>query len=624
MKYADDAYTTLASSMTAGDVDFDVVSAASFPAITGDEWFPVTLERLSDGAKETVRVTAVSGVNFTVSRSYYDDTPLAFSAGDRVSIRVGEAVLNAMYTDLGGPVNVKTFGATGGGVTDDTAAIQAAIDYAEALVPPKAAIYIPGGNYLVSATLTVSGSNLSIVGDGVNSSTLTRTTDYGSTLLFDASTDYISYVHLRDFCIANNATSPCTQGAEVHFIAGVSCVIENVRTTGKSFIGMLFEGCGQMALSAVNVRLTGAYDSSRYGLSFTDRPVGYPGSPGNNSAISITGSVIDTSWLNGVGDASFRYGVYMDAIDGFYCENTRIGGATTANVCLSGSDASNDVAHVMFSNCFFDLNPGRAVLTQDTSSTTFQNLSITNCHFGGATTHSTYAIDLQGDISDVGIVNNRFVNWGDGAINITGSSTNIRVVGNGIYKCNRNASATNETVNVSGSWTGSGLVIDGNIIQGDSLVGSGINLNAGSRITVNANQIKALANAVVIASGVTDFHVVNNNLLDNTDSIADASGAVDKVIEGNLIVEARSIASASSITPTLGSGYYLITGTTNITSIGVLPSCSPPLVLRFADALTVVDGGNLKLAGDFATTAGDVLTLISDGTDWVEMSRSAN
>lgn len=74
-----------------------------------------------------------------------------------------------------GYVSVRQFGAKGDGVTDDTAAIAAAIAYISAAAPwptstsratNRPALYFPAGVYPVSATLAVLFSGLSIQGEG--------------------------------------------------------------------------------------------------------------------------------------------------------------------------------------------------------------------------------------------------------------------------------------------------------------------------------------------------------------------------------------------------------------------------------------------------------------------------
>ena len=66
-------------------------------------------------------------------------------------------------------LNVKAYGATGNGVTDDTSAINVA---AAAASTAAVALYFPAGNYIYNGT-GISGSNISVLGDGINLSTVT-------------------------------------------------------------------------------------------------------------------------------------------------------------------------------------------------------------------------------------------------------------------------------------------------------------------------------------------------------------------------------------------------------------------------------------------------------------------
>lgn len=89
----------------------------------------------------------------------------------------------------------------------------------------------------------------------------------------------------------------------------------------------------------------------------------------------------------------------------------------------------------------------------------------------------------------------------------------------------------------------------------------------------------------------------------------------------------NSVTVASAATTILPTGFDVlpVTGTTGITSISASGADKGRRVtLVFESALTVTDGSNLKLAGDFTTTADDTLTLVCDGTNWFEVCRSAN
>lgn len=85
--------------------------------------------------------------------------------------------------------------------------------------------------------------------------------------------------------------------------------------------------------------------------------------------------------------------------------------------------------------------------------------------------------------------------------------------------------------------------------------------------------------------------------------------------------QGANVASASGITLGDDGNLFKITGTTSITSI-TAKTAGTFVVLWFAGALTLTDGSNLVLNGNFTTSADACIALVSDGTNWIEVARS--
>src|SRR5258708_29626955 len=81
--------------------------------------------------------------------------------------------------DIKATVNVKNYGATGNGSTDDTAAINNAI----AALTRGATLLFPCGNYLVTSQLTINVSNITV--DGSNCAVI-RNTASGTVMVIGA------------------------------------------------------------------------------------------------------------------------------------------------------------------------------------------------------------------------------------------------------------------------------------------------------------------------------------------------------------------------------------------------------------------------------------------------------
>lgn len=113
------------------------------------------------------------------------------------------------------------------------------------------------------------------------------------------------------------------------------------------------------------------------------------------------------------------------------------------------------------------------------------------------------------------------------------------------------------------------------------------------------------------SSGVPDAAAIDTRLT------RPAAGVVAMGASGGT----PTVASATTISAT--SNLFHVSGTTNITNMTVLAG-NTCVTIIFDGILTFTDGNNLKLAGNYVTTADDTIQLCSDGTNWYETRRSGD
>lgn len=121
--------------------------------------------------------------------------------------------------------------------------------------------------------------------------------------------------------------------------------------------------------------------------------------------------------------------------------------------------------------------------------------------------------------------------------------------------------------------------------------------------------------SVCQVAGVPYVSLTDNNI-GNTPSASSTNWSVN-------FAQNQGANVASTGTMTLGNdgNSFQITGTTSITSITIKPK-GTVVRLIFQGALTLTNGSNLILNGNFVTAANSTIELLSDGTNWYEVART--
>lgn len=98
--YTNNAFSTLAGGITSGATSLSVGSGhgARFPTLSGGDYTFITLTNTA-GDVEIVKVTARSSDTMTIERAQDGTTARAWSAGDRVELRITRALLAAVLNE---------------------------------------------------------------------------------------------------------------------------------------------------------------------------------------------------------------------------------------------------------------------------------------------------------------------------------------------------------------------------------------------------------------------------------------------------------------------------------------------------------------------------------------------
>lgn len=530
------------------------------------------------------------------------------------------AVVRTAESKLREIVSVTDFGAVGDGNeitgtgTDNHAAIQAALDSVSDTY--GGAVYFPRGIYATTGGFRVKARTV-IIGDGWDASMVMLHKDTTSLAATANAMFYVDgppiifpelpmrYVHFRRISL---------HGLDYVIPAGDFFGIKFRRTQYSSVVdcevksfwrdGIVFAHAPGEESNTSNI-ISGCMirDNNSDGIVLQKA---------NN--IQILNNIIRTNSGQGIefeGDPSLRTRItnnlfQNNLVGGILCAQLTNYGIQVVN--SPGSDGTRDVD--IIANRFTQNGSS----TDDPSEEYLGAIHATNVNYWNICSNSfssvqEHGIYLGGDncnISDNFIIDI----YRNGIQTVSGSNANI--ANNKIVACGRGANDTYYGIQIK------------NAIA---------NVNSNSVSKQNSITTNLPKYAIQIDSASTSVEVNGNSTVDSAATNNFNTDATSVTLGRNFGQSAiPQVASTSALAIPFGATLLRVTGTTTITEITkAAVHKGYTIVLLFSASLTVrqttgAGTENLRLAGgvDFSATANDTLTLISNGTDWYETSRSVN
>lgn len=431
-------------------------------------------------------------------------------------------------------IDVRDYGATGDGVTDDTDAIHAALDAAKtgSISEQGGVVYFPAGTYLVTG-LTVPTSRMTLRGENAAS--------FSEGALYRR-----SVIQLAD-------------DSDTHVLS-----VPSIARSTK-LVGLMFDGNGDNQAADCH----GIYLEDLTGEN-------------GNCQMSVEDCYITQVTGNGIHIGDERSGNYV--------VNTNIYDCGDNGIELNYSD--NKITNSAIGNCVnqgIKLNSG----------------GWTNKIIGNDIWDCTNGVWLGPSSRNNAVIGNMLDRHQASGVYCAGTTATI--MGNSFHFNSRLTNDTYPHINIAAT--------------DNSVIGNTFTwyVNATYPNKVPYDVFVAADCECVVAGNKTD------GLGESIGFIGVAAGGRVFTDEGVPRVEDKvtTVASATTIALNNSAHLFSVTGTTDITSV-TASWAGRRVTLIFAGALTFTDGSNLKLAGNFVTTADDTITLICDGTNWVEIARSDN
>jgi hypothetical protein len=428
-----------------------------------------------DGSS-VVRALAMSSGTVWVNIAAYDDN--------------GNQIIDSVITKSIPEYNVKhsDWGAKGDGTTDDTAAVQLAID--DISTAGSGVLFFPKGIYVINGTLDIDNCSIKIYGDGEGQTILLQKTSPSGVMVDYDTTDILDVFIIDDLTIQTEIGS-VTSGDHVLDLAWPSESGNNFSSNCNINISIVPTNATK-ATSGFDtyVKLTNAKKPILTDCEFR----GHSGGTMEGSAVSLEGYTNDTTLRNCKMTYLAKGVVTVDNIDVVKLIDCDI------DECTQGIDNTVAADIRLISTKMATSDDGL------TSSATMTNLEVDNCTITKLASSTEDWTGILVDAVDYMI--------GGGKITDAGSS-----------------SGTDIGISIT---TGTVGIVENVLI--DNIRTDGIKVAAGiTNFDLKGNIINTAVTGINVVAGASDdYMIVGNNLEGCTTGLTDDGTGTNKIVTDNL------------------------------------------------------------------------------------------
>ena len=324
----------------------------------------------------TDKNSIVNAINELVT-SIGDLNDLTTTDKDSIVDAINEVKADSIYAHF---VNVKEVGAVGDGITDDTLALQNAINTYDC-------IYLPAGSYLITSTLNIASDTI-IAGAGTLATFLVRDVSFTGSMISIADSISVEIASLRlvNGGVTWNVYNVANRGISIINASSGNYKFDEVWIDSGA-LGFYFEDAANVKIVNCTVFQESAYSNNGY---MTEAGVQFFG--------HCTGIWIDNSFFAGQDTTSpylMHIAVLIQGADGIYITNTGM----TAKYGMFFTNQYAYVDDVYVTNCVLD-NCSTAFIGSESNASTnvFNNIMFDNCHMdmlGGANGDAGVTVDYR-------------------------------------------------------------------------------------------------------------------------------------------------------------------------------------------------------------------------------------